>query len=145
MNGCSAGSSLVLLTVGNLNFPALTIIRWDAVRAFEAHGCQALEAHSKRPGNRAWPCRSGLGGRARVLTKKDPAIRRSGEDDMHHHVGCVNRGRGGEPPPTPSTFCRSGLNEPPSEVQQLVCDSHTHREGLRIPFGRPPISICRCS
>jgi hypothetical protein len=25
MNGCSAGSSLVLLTVGDLNFPALTM------------------------------------------------------------------------------------------------------------------------
>jgi hypothetical protein len=35
MSGCSAGSSLVLLTVGDLNFPALTMrMAFFTLRAF---------------------------------------------------------------------------------------------------------------
>jgi hypothetical protein len=42
MNGCSAGSSLVLLTVGDLNSPALTMrMAFVTLRAFHEQGPQA--------------------------------------------------------------------------------------------------------
>ena len=47
MNGCSAGSSLVLLTVGDLNFPALTMrMAFVTLRAFHEHGSLMVRASS---------------------------------------------------------------------------------------------------